>query len=52
VALSTKAKAAKVHVLDGAGARSGEVPSRLSGGKLSFEIGPQFKTLWYEIVTE
>jgi hypothetical protein len=49
ITLATKLKAAKVFVLDGRGSRAGEVPATLSGGKLIFAIGPQFKTLWYEI---
>jgi hypothetical protein len=52
VTLALGAKAARVHALDGNGARAGEVPAKLAAGKLSFEIGPQFKTLWYEIVVE
>jgi hypothetical protein len=52
VVMATGAKVARVHALDGNGARSGEVPATLASGKLSFEIGPQFKTLWYEIVLE
>jgi len=52
VSLSTLAKTATVHALDGAGARTVEVPAAIAGGKLSFDIGPAFKTLWYEIVTE
>ena len=52
VALKTGAKLAKVHALDGAGARVGDVPATVSGGQLAFEIGPRFKTLWYEIVLE
>jgi hypothetical protein len=52
VRLATRGKAAKVHALDGNGARAGEVPASLSKGKLSFEIGPRFKTVWYEVVME
>jgi hypothetical protein len=52
VSLTTAAKTAKVHMLDGNGARAGEVPASVRDGRLSFEIGPQFKTLWYEIVAE
>jgi hypothetical protein len=52
VALSTGAKSAKVYALEGSGARAGEVPATLRAGKLAFDIGHQFKTLWYEIVTE
>lgn len=52
VTLETGSAAAKVHALDGAGARIAEVPSTQSGGKLRFEIGPSCKTLWYEIAAE
>jgi Beta-galactosidase len=52
VGLTTAAKTARVHALDGNGARAGEVPATLTAGKLTFAIGPQFKTLWYEIVLE
>ena len=52
VTLATKLKSAKVFALDGSGARGGEVPATLAGGELSFEIGSQFKTLWYEIAAE
>ena len=52
VTMATGAKGVKVHALDGSGARMAEVPSTLAGGKLSFDIGPAFKTLWYEIAAE
>jgi hypothetical protein len=52
VAMTTAAKTARVYALDGTGARAGDVPAMLAAGKLSFEIGPQFKTLWYEVVAE
>ncbi|HWX19734.1 MAG TPA: beta-galactosidase [Candidatus Binatia bacterium] len=52
VTLATTANAARIQALDGKGARAGEVPAKLAAGKLSFEIGPRFKTLWYEIVVE
>jgi hypothetical protein len=52
VTLAAMPKSAKVYALDGAGARAGEVPVSAAGGKFSFEIGPRFKTLWYEIVVE
>jgi hypothetical protein len=52
IKLSTAARNARVHALDGAGARVGEVPATLLGGKLAFDIGPRFQTLWYEIVAE
>ena len=52
VTLATTAKSAKVYALDGGGTLAAEVPASLAGGKLSFDIGPRFKTLWYEIVVE
>jgi hypothetical protein len=52
VTLATKLKSPKVFALDGSGARGGEVPASVADGRLSFEIGPQFKTLWYEIAAE
>jgi hypothetical protein len=52
VTLATKLKSLKVFALDGSGARAGEVPATLADGRLGFEIGPQFKTLWYEIAAE
>jgi hypothetical protein len=52
VTLQTAAKAARVYALDGNGARAGEVPAQLAADNLSFDIGPRFKTLWYEIVAE
>jgi len=52
VTLTNGARTARVHALDGTGARAAEVPATLAAGRLSFDIGPQFKTLWYEIVLE
>ena len=52
ITLKSDAKDAKVYALDGTGARAGEVPVSLNAGKFSFDIGSQFKTLWYEIVTK
>lgn len=52
VTLATQLKSAKVFVLDGKGSRVGEVPATLADGQLAFAIGPQFKTLWYEIAAE
>lgn len=46
---ASTATRAKVYALDGAGARAGEVPATVREGKVAFDIGPQFKTLWYEI---
>ena len=50
VNLVTWGKNAKVYALDGTGAHTRTVPISLNAGRLSFDIGPQFKTLWYEIV--
>jgi len=52
VTLTTQAKAAKVFALDGSGTRAGEVPASISKGRLSFDISPKYKTLWFEISTE
>jgi hypothetical protein len=52
VSIATAATAAKIHLLDGSGARVGEIPGILQDGTLSFEIGPEFKTLWYEVVLD
>lgn len=50
VTLTTRAASIQVHALNGAGERIGEVPTKISEGKLRFEIGPQYQTVWYEIV--
>jgi hypothetical protein len=52
VVMATSARRLKVYALGGDGARATEIPVTLSAGKLAFDIGPQFKTLWYEIVSE
>jgi hypothetical protein len=52
IALRTDARQAKVYALDGTGARLKSVPSQLKEGRLSFHIGPEYQTLWYEITTE
>ncbi len=52
ITMKTAAKSARVHVLDGSGARTAEIPATVKDGQLSFEIGPQHKTLWFEIVAE
>jgi hypothetical protein len=38
-----------VWALDGAGKRLGQVPANVEGGRLTFTVGPQYRTLWYEI---
>ena len=48
VTLKTTA-ARHVWALDGAGKRVGDVPASYANGSLTFTVGPQFKTLWYEI---
>ena len=50
--LCTDAKHATVYALDGKGKRKGEVPSTLKDGRLTFRMGPEAATLWYEIETE
>jgi hypothetical protein len=49
ITLQTSALSATVYALDGTGQRLGPVDSKLSGGTLTFAIGPTYKTLWYEI---
>jgi hypothetical protein len=46
VSFAAAGKGAKVYALDGGGTRAGEAPVSLAGGKVCFEIGPRFKTLW------
>ncbi len=50
VQIATKALKVTVWALDGTGRRVREVPARLENGTLTLAIGPEFKTLWYEIV--
>lgn len=52
VTLNTAAKRMKVVALDGNGAPTDDVPAQLTAGQISFEIGPRFRTLWYEIRVE
>ncbi len=49
VAIRTLAKSATVYALDGTGKRLNKVPSKISEGLLTFSIGPENKTIWYEI---
>lgn len=39
----------RVWALDSTGQRTQEVPTRVVDGRLRFEVGPQFRTVWYEI---
>ena len=48
VTLKTR-DARHVWALDGTGKRVGDVPAAFANGALTFTVGPQFKTLWYEI---
>ncbi len=48
VTLKTR-DARHVWALDGTGKRAGEVPATYANGSLTFTVGPQFQTLWYEI---
>lgn len=38
-----------VYALDGTGKRITDVPAAYKDGALTFAVGPEFKTLWYEI---
>ncbi len=38
-----------VWALDGTGQRVGDVPATYANGSLTFNVGPQYKTLWYEV---
>ena len=49
VAIQTLAKSAIVYALDGTGKRLEKVASRIADGLLTFAIGPENKTIWYEI---
>jgi hypothetical protein len=49
VTIRTVVTYATVYALDGTGKRLGKVESKLYGGQLAFNIGPDNKTLWYEI---
>ena len=50
--LTTTLAKATVYALDAAGQRTATVPSALKGQRLSFDIGPEYHALWYEIVAE
>jgi hypothetical protein len=49
ITLWTNSKVNIVYALDGTGKRVRTVPSQLQGNSLTFSIGPEYKTLWYEI---
>jgi hypothetical protein len=52
VTLVTGAKRATVHALDPVGKRRAVVKSRLRDGVLTFTIGAEHRTVWYEIEAE
>ena len=41
-----------VHALDGRGQPQGAVPIRVEGDTSHFTIGPEHRTLWYEIESQ
>ncbi len=49
ISLQTQARAATIHALDERGRRRSRVESQLKDCQLHFTIGPDHKTLWYEI---
>jgi hypothetical protein len=51
IALKTGARNMVVYALDSSGARLQKVAGSWKDGQLRFAIGPQYKTLWYEITT-
>ena len=50
--LRTTARGAQIYALDGKGARVKEVASQLGNGQLKWSVGPQYRTLWYEIALQ
>jgi hypothetical protein len=50
--LQTAARRVRVHALDTTGKRREAIPTRLDNGRATFRIGPQRRTLWYEIEAE
>ena len=40
----------EVWALDNTGARKTRVPVRQEGGSVVFEVGPEYQTLWYEVL--
>ena len=44
------AAAVSVYALDASGARAKEVPVADKNGAASFAIGPEYRTIWYEVV--
>jgi hypothetical protein len=52
IKLNTPAGKTTVHALDATGKRRKQVDARLADGVLTFTIGPEYKSLWYEIETD
>ncbi len=50
VTIKTSLKAATVYALGPDGKRKNEVPSQIANGALTFRIGPEHKTVWYQTV--
>ena len=49
ITIRTLLPAANVYALGTTGRRTGKVDAKITDGQLSFTIGPDSKTLWYEI---
>jgi len=49
VTLPSAAAATRCYALDGRGARKGDVPVERVAGGCRIAIGPQYKTVWYEL---
>ena len=47
--MSVDSKRVKFFALDESGNRKASIPVRDRGGKTVLEIGPEHKTIWYEI---
>ena len=45
-------RVSSVHSLDGRGQRQAALPVKVDGNTAQFTIGPEHRTLWYEITVE
>lgn len=52
ITLDASVKSADAYALDGGGGRARPVACDVSSGKLTIDLGPQWKTLWYELVIQ
>lgn len=50
--LVLRAERVSVYALDAAGNRASEVPVRRGNGEATVTIGPEYRTLWYEVVID